>query len=110
MIKEDQNEKRLRIIEKRLTSLESRILESKTNLKSPSKITLSNKILHLRDSGFFSQPRTSDEVHKKLVPTYYCVLNRVEVALFRLASTKKLRKATKKINSHSYQAYVWQKQ
>jgi len=69
--------------------------------------TLPQHITRLRDSGFFAQPRTGDEVHAQLKSTYQCEPDRVAMALLRLATRKELRKATKTINNRRYQAYVW---
>jgi hypothetical protein len=107
MVAEDRTEKRLRSVENRLSRLESRLRNPKARSKETPRATLPKHIMNLREAGFFSQPRSADEVHKKLSATYHCLPNRVEVALFRLASARKLRKATKRINSHSYQAFVW---
>jgi len=64
-------------------------------------------ILELRDSGFFSQPKTAEETHKELQGKYHCETNRVSMALLRLAKKRELRKATKLINGQKYKAYVW---
>ncbi len=76
-------------------------------LESSERNTLPEHILSLREAKFFSQPRTSDEVHKELQPTYACEDNRVAMALLRLANKKQLRKATKVINDREYKAYAW---
>jgi hypothetical protein len=41
-------------------------------------------ILVLRREGFFCEPRRPEEVHAKLMESYYCELNRVQMALLRL--------------------------
>jgi hypothetical protein len=69
--------------------------------------TLPVRILRLRDDGFFKEPRTAAEVHAKLKPTYDCELNRVMMALLRLAKRKQLRKASKKVGESKQVAYVW---
>src|SRR5664280_3092572 len=55
----------------------------------------SNKLPHhiigLRDSEFFKQPKTGNEVRTKLQATYACDLDRVMMALLRLADKKQLR-------------------
>ena len=85
----------LKDFEKRISALESLIGNSKKSKVKASKTSLSNHILQLRDNRFLSQPKTADEIHKKLQGTYHCELNRVEVSLIRLADRKKLRKASK---------------
>jgi len=75
--------------------------------KRPSKAGLPEKILALRDKGFFSQPRTGNEVQAKLNPTYPCELDRVLMALLRLMKRKKLRKASKIVEGKKQVAYVW---
>ena len=110
MAKPDEVTKILADHERRLVKLES-LLGKPTSSKKPSRpgkrATLPQHILQLRDSGFFAQPRTADEVHKKLLPTYHCEQDRVAMALSRLASRRELRKATKTVNQRLYQAYVW---
>jgi hypothetical protein len=78
----------------------------KTKVTS-SRATLPQHIIKLRDAGFFTQPRTADDVHKKLLPIYHSEVDRVAMALLRLATKRKLRKATKKSDRRQYQAYVW---
>jgi hypothetical protein len=68
---------------------------------------LPERILDLRDKGFFSQPNTGNEVQAKLNPTYSCKVDRVLMALLRLAKKKKLRKASKTIDGKKQVAYVW---
>lgn len=64
-------------------------------------------ILALRDSGFFHEPRTAGEVHVKLLETYNCLLNRVQMALLRLHRRRELRKTVKKAGDQERTAYVW---
>lgn len=71
------------------------------------KNTLPPRILELRDKSFFAQPKTARDVHAKLSASYPCELNRVEVALPRLAERKKLRKASKQVGRKKQAAYVW---
>lgn len=71
------------------------------------KSSLSDHITELRDSGFFSQPKTAEETHVKLTKKYPCELNRVAVALVRIGRRKQLRKASKILDKKKYQAYVW---
>lgn len=69
--------------------------------------SLPDHILHLRDTGFFRQPKTIDEVHVKLQSAYHCERDRVSMALLRLLKRKKLRKAFKMVNEEKQTAYVW---
>lgn len=107
-------EKRLANHERRLLSLE-RVLY-KGSISKPKKASrqrsgvvsgLPGRILALREGGFFSQPRTADHVHGKLLPTYHCELNRVAVALIRLAGKHQRRKVRIQDKGRTYQAYVW---
>lgn len=68
---------------------------------------LPGHILALREGGFFREPRTPSEVHAKLLETYHCLLNRVQMALLRLHRRRELRKTTKKIDEQEQVAYVW---
>lgn len=69
--------------------------------------SLSDHIIELRDGGYFKQPKTAQEVHKKLQPIYPCDLNRVEVALLRLYKKRQLRKTSKIVGRKKIIAYVW---
>ncbi|MDP2926653.1 MAG: hypothetical protein Q8N65_00735 [bacterium] len=72
------------------------------------KISLPNLILKLRDDNkFFSQSRSANEVHEKLLPVYSCKINRVNMALKRLVERKKLRITDKIIKGKKTLAYVW---
>jgi len=93
--------------EKRISALESIISKPKKPEIVKGKKSLSDHIIELRDSGFFSQPKTAEETHAKLTGKYHCDLNRVAVALLRLAERNKLRKASKTIEGKNYKAYVW---
>ncbi len=93
--------------EKRISHLESSLSKPKTSKPVRDKRKLSDHIIELRDKGFFSQPKTAEEVHKKLQESYHCELNRVAVALFRLSKRQQLRRASKVVDKKSYQAYVW---
>jgi hypothetical protein len=68
---------------------------------------LPGHILALREGGFFREPRTPSEVHAKLLETYHCLLNRVQMALLRLLRRRELRKTIKKIGDQEVAAYVW---
>ncbi|MER2514148.1 MAG: hypothetical protein ABTQ25_17320 [Nitrosomonas ureae] len=96
--------------ESRLAILESILRKPISSGKVPqtnTHPTLPQHILKLRNSGFFAEPRTADDVHKKLIPTYHSEPDRIAMALLRLASKKELRKSTKKMEKRSYLAYVW---
>ena len=71
--------------EKRISTLESLIKKKKISKITKTKKSVSDFIIELRDNSFFSQSRTAEETHKKLQGKYNCELNRVEVALIRLA-------------------------
>lgn len=75
--------------------------------KKSSKNGLPDKIIALRDKGFFSQPKTARDVQAKLNPTYVCEVDRASTALLRLVERKKLRKASKQIDGKKQVAYVW---
>jgi hypothetical protein len=107
MVKRDEVTRTLADHEKRLVRLETLLYKPKSQQKTSRRNSLAQHILSLRDSGFFAQPRTAKEVHKKLLPSYHCELDRVVMALYRVALRKQLRKASKSINGRPYQAYVW---
>jgi len=100
----------LRDHEKRISQLESRFLRGANKprrVATSERISLPDRIIDLRDKSFFSQPKTAEDVHKKLQDTYHCELNRVSMALLRLAKRKQLRRATKKVQGRLHQAYAW---
>jgi hypothetical protein len=68
---------------------------------------LPGHILALRDDSFFREPRTAAEVHTKLLESYHCMLNRVQMALLRLHRRRELRKTFKEIDEQEHPAYVW---
>lgn len=86
-------------------------LTTKRATKSAKRATnsdnLQDKILALRDAGFFKQPKVAPEVHTKLQSTYSCNLNRVEVALYRMGKKKTLRIASKIVDGKKKKAYTW---
>ena len=98
---------------KRLAKLEKAMLgvNSKNGAddrqKSASQEGLPAQILKLRDHGFFRDPKTAKEVHRKLQPIYHCELDRVSMALLRLKTRKQLRKSSKLIQKAKQVAYVW---
>src|SRR6266566_2602195 len=57
--------------------------------------TLPERILGLREGGFFSKPKVSPEVFEEIKKKYYCQPDRVTMALIRLQKSQRLRKATK---------------
>ena len=102
-------EKILHNHENRLLRLESLLQQNKksTSTIQAQRKNLTDYIIALRDSNFFSQPKTADETHKKLQETYHGELNRVEVALLRFAKRRHLRRSKKIIGDKTHQAYVW---
>jgi hypothetical protein len=95
--------------EQRSKQLEGKHIQpnSRTRKSSNSKEkTLPELIIELRDSGFFSTPRTTTEVQQKLKTTYPCEPDRITMALFRLFTTKQLRKTSKVGNKQRINAYV----
>jgi hypothetical protein len=103
----DRVRKKLEDLENRVTHLESLILKGKSRSISQKRKVLNDHVLSLREERFFSDPRTAQETYEKVQKAYPCELNRVEVALLRLAGKKQLRKAKKIINGREYKAYVW---
>ena len=75
--------------------------------EKPAKNALPERILELRDKGFFLQPKATREVQARLNPAYTCEVNRVDTALRRLMERKKLRKASKVMDGKKQVAYVW---
>lgn len=98
--------KRLDHIEKAIFGTAGVGLTKKTP-KIYKKNTLPKLILQSRERGSFKQPKTPQEIHKKLQPIYSCDLNRVEVALLRLHEKRQLRKASKVVGRKKVTAYVW---
>jgi len=93
--------------ERRISALESFLTKSKLPKITKGKRSLPNRVMELRNKGFFSQPKTAEELHKEIQKNYPCELSRVEVALIRLFQKKQLRKASKTISRKKYNAYVW---
>jgi hypothetical protein len=93
--------------EARVANLENMLTNPNGRRVTNDKKSLTDHIVDLRESGFFTEPRIADETHKKIKETYYCERNRVDVALLRLASQGLLRKTSKEINGKKYKAYVW---
>ena len=69
--------------------------------------TLPERILELREDGFFSAAKTPTEVRSELAPKYHCELDRVAMALLRLQRRRELRKTTKVSDGKKSNAYVW---
>jgi hypothetical protein len=90
----------------RTRRVRARKSEGKSNLKRKTSMALPDHIIGLRDSGFLKQPKTADEIHAKLQPTYHCKLNRVAMALLRLHKKRALRKASKIVGKRKLLAYV----
>jgi hypothetical protein len=98
------------IIDVALTSKPRRARSAKPDGKASmakKSSALPDHILSLRDSGFFKQPKTGDEVHAKLQSSYHCDVNRVAVALLRLHKRRLLRKTSKSVRERKQVAYVW---
>lgn len=109
MMSDRQMEKMLRDHEARIAKLELLFGENGKLAKAQkrgARASLTDHIVSLRDGGFFSQPKISEDVQKKLQGVYHCKLDRVSMALFRLAKHRELRRTTKSVNGKSYQAYV----
>jgi hypothetical protein len=68
---------------------------------------LPDHILALREAGFFREPRSSSEVHAKLMESYHCLPDRVQMALLRLYRRRDLRKTVKKDGDQEQSAYTW---
>jgi len=95
----DNHEERIKKLEKVL--VKPNVIKAKKDKKS-----LSEHIIGLREEGFFAQPQTAREVHKKLEGMYPCELNRVEVALTHFGG-KELRISSKEVAGKKLKAYVW---
>ena len=93
--------------EKRIAELETKLNGPKPNVTAADKRTLNDYIVALREEGFFSQPKTAESVYDRLQQEYHCERNRVDVALFRLAEKKELRKSSTVVDSKRLKAYVW---
>lgn len=96
-----------RISLSRLDGSSSRTASNVTPARREKRKSLNIHILELRSDGFFKQPKTPKETHKKLSVTYSCKLNRVEVELGRLQKRKQLRKTSKLVGGNESVAYVW---
>lgn len=99
--------RRIEKLEKAVFNSRIKSNRNKKELKTDGKTSLPNLILKLRDSGFFKQPKSAGEIYKKLLPTYSCKIDRVNMALKRLKERKKLRITDKIIKGKKVLAYVW---
>lgn len=68
---------------------------------------LHSQFLGLRDSRFFSTPRTSAEVNKTLRPNHQGDRDWVIVPLIRLRVRHQFKKASKAVGATSGRVYVW---
>jgi len=93
--------------EQRISALEGDLVKTNVAKVVKDKKPLSDHVLALRSTGFFSSPRTAEETHKKLMRKYPCEPDRVSMALLRLADKRLLRKASKVIDRKKYKAYTW---
>src|SRR2546428_13190810 len=64
-----------------------------TNTKNSS--SLPQRIIHLREKGYFASPRVYNEVHTEIQKEYPCDPNRVRAALIRLQRNNHLRRTSK---------------
>ena len=69
--------------------------------------SLPSRILALRESGFFKQPRTDLEAHAEISKSYSCDRNRVSMALLRLSNKRELRRTEKEADGKQVRAYAW---
>lgn len=104
--------KQIKDILNRIEKLEKAVFVQKIKKMPDTKIntasgSLPDRILELRKADFFKQPKTAQEVHAKLQPTYPCDPDRVNMALLRLFKKKLLRITSKNIKSKKLKAYVW---
>lgn len=99
--------KRIEKLEKRVFNRDTKSGHGGKERNAGGRISLPNLILKLRDSGFFKQPQSANDVYKKLSPTYPCKIDRVNMALKRLKEKKKLRITDKVIKGKKVLAYVW---
>lgn len=103
----------LQDIVRRVEKLEKEVLKSrnlkekKLAVKTGTNNSLGDRIIALRDSGFFKQPKTGQEVHAKLQSSYACEYDRVAMALLRLLKRKLLRVTSKNVGKKKLKAYVW---
>jgi hypothetical protein len=101
--------KKLQDHERRLLRLEKKLGKTEQPRINNDKYTLTDHIIELRNSNFFAQSKTAEETYSKINVKYPCELNRVEVALLRLANRnpKQLRITSKTVNTKKYKAYAW---
>lgn len=99
--------RRIENLEKAVFNNRIKSNRNKKELKTDGKTSLPNLILKLCDSSFLKQPKSAGEIYKKLLPTYSCKIDRVNMALKRLKERKKLRITDKIIKGKKVLAYVW---
>ena len=80
--------------------------KQKSQAIQTSRNTLPDHVLQLKEEGFFRQPHTVSEVHKKLQGIYPCDLNRVAVALYRLSKKRLLRRISEGAGKNKQVAYA----
>ena len=93
--------------ERRISALESMTSKHKPSPGKNVKKGLPDHIIALRDKGYFSQPKTAVDAHKKLQGFYSCKVDRVAMALLRLAKKRQFRKALKIVSGRKQKAYAW---
>lgn len=98
---------RIEKLEKKVFNKDTKSDHGGKEQKAGGRVSLPNLILKLRDSGFFKQPQSANDVYKKLSPTYSCKIDRVNMALKRLKERRKLRIADKIVKGKKILAYVW---
>ena len=99
-------------IARRLEKLEKEVFKSKgskenKSVKKSGNNSLGDRVIVLRDSGFFKQPKTGQEVHTKLQSSYACEYDGVAMALLRILKRKALRVTSKKVGNKKLKVYVW---
>lgn len=94
------------LLTRRLPSQEPQA-EMQHKEKSKKPLSLSERILALRDKGFFKQSKSDLEVHSEILKNYACNRTRVSVELLRLSKRDKLRRTEKLENGRKVVAYAW---
>lgn len=107
-MKTDDISHRLAAIEKRLATLEQKTTVTRKQSQSRALATsLPDCIISIRSNGFFKKPRSIDEVHEHIQNEYSCEVDRVSMALLRLAKRRELRKCFVMKNDRKFKAFVW---
>lgn len=99
--------RRIEKLEKKIFNKDTKSNHGGKKQKAGGRVSLPSLILKLRDSGFFNQPQSANDVYKKISPIYSCKIDRVNMALRRLKERRKLRIADKIIKGKKVLAYVW---